>query len=271
MLQVACSIVVYKNKWEELNKAIQSFLQTKMFVKLYLIDNSPTDDLKYLINKLSDPRVEYVYVNKNIGFGAGHNIALSHSMNIATYHLILNPDVWYKPKQLEILYKYMEERSDVGIACPKVYYNDGNLQYLCRMLPSPFDFFVRRFLPKSIYAIFEDKFDKYEFKHKSYEEEMEVPFLSGCFMLIRNEAIRQIGFFDEKFFMYCEDIDMTRRISVYYKTIYYPKAQIYHGYAKESTKNFKLWWISLQSAIYYFNKWGWFYDKERFVKNKKSL
>ena len=78
-------------------------------------------------------------------------------------------------------------------------------------------------------------------------------------------------FFDKNFFMYCEDFDLMRRIHKVAKTIYYPKVTIIHDHAKASYKSKKMLMAHIKSAIHYFNKWGWLFDKERRQMNKKIL
>ncbi|MCR5765459.1 MAG: glycosyltransferase family 2 protein, partial [Treponema sp.] len=70
-------------------------------------------------------------------------------------------------------------------------------------------------------------------------------------------------FFDDRYFMYCEDFDLIRRIHRVAKTVYYPNVTIVHDHAKESYKNKKMLMIHIKSAIKYFNKFGWIFDKER--------
>lgn len=90
-------------------------------------------------------------------------------------------------------------------------------------------------------------------------------------MFLRTNILKKVGLFDEKFFMYLEDTDLTRRIHKVAKTIYFPYVHIYHEYGKGSYKNFKLLYYHIDSAIKYFNKWGWFFDKERDFINKTTL
>lgn len=92
---------------------------------------------------------------------------------------------------------------------------------------------------------------------------MDVPYLSGCFMFLRREVIREIGVFDEGIFMYGEDTDLNRRIFQHYRTVYFPEITIIHDFEKGSHKNLRLFWIHVKAAVYYLNKWGWFFDKER--------
>lgn len=94
-----------------------------------------------------------------------------------------------------------------------------------------------------------------------------VPTLSGCFLIIKSSILLKLGGFDERYFMYMEDVDLVRRIGASFDTIYYPSVHVVHAYEKGSYKNFKLLRYHLLSAILYFNKWGWVFDKERSTRN----
>ena len=100
---------------------------------------------------------------------------------------------------------------------------------------------------------------------------MEVPSLSGCFMFMRCSVLKQVGGFDERYFMYAEDLDLCRRIGEVSKTIFYPKVSIIHEYGKGSYKNKKLLKYHIISVIKYFNKWGWFWDSKRRYKNQECV
>jgi len=265
------SIVLYKNKLQQLINTIQNILKSNFIKKLYLIDNSPTDELRGL-HHLSK-QIEYKFNNTNLGFGKAHNIAIKKSIdeNIK-YHLVLNPDIYFEEGVLEELYDFMEKNPDVGLVMPKVLYPDGKIQYLCKLLPTPFDLFGRRFLNKGpLKKYIEKRNEIYELRFTGYNKIMEVPYLSGCFMFIRTEVLKKVDLFDERFFMYLEDTDLSRRIHRVAKTIYYPYVHIYHEHQKGSYKNLKLLKIHIESAIKYFNKWGWFNDPERDIINRKTL
>ena len=92
---------------------------------------------------------------------------------------------------------------------------------------------------------------------------MNVPYLSGCFMFFRMSALKEVGTFDEHFFMYAEDIDITRRMHQKYETLYYPSVTIYHTFTRGSRKSLRLLRIHIVNIIMYFNKWGWWRDEER--------
>ncbi|MFA4957721.1 MAG: glycosyltransferase family 2 protein [Candidatus Methanoperedens sp.] len=257
---ITASIVTCRNDLKILQKAINSFLDTELSVRLIVVDNSPNDEIRQICN---DNRIEYVFNNANIGFGAGHNIAIQRIQELSKYHLVLNPDIYFSRGNLEKLYNFMENNNDVGLVMPKILYPDGSLQYLCKKLPTPFDLILRRFIPSFLKPLFRKRLDSFEFKDKDYNKIMSVPGLSGCFMFIRTSGFKEIGMFDERFFMYAEDTDLCRRIGNKYKTMYYPEAVIYHEFAKGSYKSTKLLIVHINSAIKYFNKWGWFSDKYR--------
>jgi GT2 family glycosyltransferase len=272
MIQINGSIVIYNNNVNQLTKVIKSFLDTTLSVRLYLIDNSSSNDLKYL-QEIDSHRIIYIYNKSNIGFGKAHNIALKKSMSEKVpYHLVLNPDVYFKKGVLEQLYEFMEINSDIGLVMPKVYYPNGKIQYLCKLLPTPLDLFGRRFFNfKPFKNLIEKRNEIYELRFTGYNKIMEVPYLSGCFMFIRTKILKKVGIFDEKFFMYLEDTDLSRRIHKESKTIYYPYVHIYHEYGKGSYKNKNLLRYHIDSTIKYFNKWGWFFDKDRKKINKQTL
>jgi len=271
MSQLNVSIVLYQNSLVQLKRAINSVLSTKLDVKLYLIDNSPADSLK-ILSELN-PRIVYIFNNANLGFGKAHNIAIKETLKEGVpFHLIMNPDIYFDKGVLEELYSFIEKNKDIGLVMPKVLYPDGRIQYLCKLLPTPWDLLGRRFLSKSLFKKYIEKRNEiYELRFTGYNKIMEVPYLSGCFMFIRTEVLKKVGLFDERFFMYLEDTDLSRRIHRVAKTIYYPYVHIYHEHQKGSYKNLKLLKIHIESAIKYFNKWGWFNDPERETINRKTL
>ena len=255
---LTASIVTYKNSPEILRKAIQSFLDTDLEVRLYMVDNSPDDDLNTLCD---DERIVYIFNNENLGFAKGHNIAIRQIQNESIFHLILNPDVYFEKGVLEELTAYLDKNREVGLISPKILYPDGTLQYSCRMIPTPFDMLIRRLGLLS--SLFSKRIAFQEFRFTGYTQLMEVPFFHGCFLMLRNDVFQKTGLLDERYFMYMEDLDFCRRVAKNQKVVFYPDVQIYHHYARASQKKLKALQRHLTSMIQYFNKWGWFNDKER--------
>lgn len=263
---ITASIVTYHHHINDIRKVTECVLSSSVSI-LYIIDNSSNDRLRELV-KISD-KIKYIH-SVNLGYGAGHNIAIRESMDIgATYHIVVNPDIYFENGVPEKLVSYMDKHPEVGLVMPQILYPNGELQYLCKLLPTPSDLLFRRFLPWKKYV--EMKNEKYELRFTNYSKEMEVPSLSGCFMFLRMNVLEKVGGFDERYFMYAEDLDLCRRIGQVSCTMYYPSVSICHEYAKGSYKNRKLLKYHINSIIKYFNKWGWIWDVDRKKINQKVL
>lgn len=263
MYLFTASIVTYNNKPELINQAIESFLNTSLPVQLYISDNSETSELKESL--LKDSRIQYEHNGANLGFGKAHNNIIDKVSELSKYHIILNPDIYYtNPNTLASIDNCFKEDSSVGAIMPKVVYPNGETQWVAKLLPTPVDLIARRFLPFLANKQFDLSFTGYSTK-------MNIPFISGCFMAVRTSILKEIGGFDDRYFMYCEDIDLSRRIHKSHQTILLPTVEVIHHHAQESYKSKKLLKIHIKSAIKYFNKWGWLWDSERRKFNKATL
>jgi len=263
---LSSSIVIYKNDPIVLRRTIESFLNTNLSVKLYIVDNSPTN---YLEQFCKGENIEYLFGKGNIGFGAAHNTILRQGRKLGKYHLVLNPDVYFSAGVLESLVDYMNINQDVGLVMPKILYPQGQVQYLPKLLPSPWSIIKRKLpIPKSLKNRI---VNNYELRFVDENKIIEVPIISGCFSLFRTTVFEKIGIYDDRFFMYFEDFDISRRVHKHFKTIYYPNVFVYHGYERGAQKSWRLFKIFLSSFVKYFNKWGWIADSERVVVNKLTL
>lgn len=274
MYDFTACIVTYNTNREDLSQIISCFQKTKLKFKLWISDNSEEDSLRSFINNFSDDRIEYIFNNSNNGFGSGHNVVLKKLMDNnfkekAEFHIILNADITFEENTIEKMVDYMRKNPEIGQIGPKIYESSGEVNKSCRLLPTPLNLIFRRFFPiKSIV----DKMDyNYEMRWCDYNSIMEVPILSGCLMFIRTDILKNVGMFDTRYFMYMEDYDLCRRIGQKYKVIFYPEVKIIHKHGKASYKTRKMMIAHINSAIKYFNKWGWFFDKERKTRNKECI
>jgi len=250
-ITITASIVLYNEDIDELSKAIDSFLKTPLSKRLYLIDNSPTNKLKTLANH---PDIECVFIGKNIGFGSGHNTVINRIKEKSKYHLILNPDVSFKPSVLPNLIKAIEKEEELVMIAPKVLFPNGEHQYTCRRYPSFFELFIRR---SGIFTrLFRSLIEKGEYKDRVLTKPFYPDFLQGCFMLFKKNDFLRIKGFDERYFLYMEDVDICKKIDALgKKKMYYPKEEIVHVHKKGSSKNIKLFIQHFLSSIQYFYKW----------------
>lgn len=261
---ITASIVTFYTKKDDLLHLINCVFESPIDF-LYIIDHTPEEGN---IEFNSSDRIRYLR-HENLGYGSGHNVAIRKAIELgATYHVVLNPDIYWDGDVIGELARYMDSNPDVGQVMPKVFYPDGRLQYLCKMCPSPMDLIFKRFLPG---RFTKKRLQRFQLRETGYDKIMNVPYLSGCFMFFRISALEKVGLFDERFFMYPEDIDITRRMHAEYKTIFYPAVSIVHAHTAASKTSKKMLKIHIVNMIKYFNKWGWIFDKQRNEFNRRLL
>jgi len=265
--KLTASIVLYKTNIAELEILISSLLLHIRAIKIYLVDNSPSDALKKLA---TNDKIVYIHNPSNPGFGAAHNIAITKAIQDSSkYHFIVNPDIYFEEDVMLPMVNYMENNADVGMLMPQILNTDGTVQHLPKLLPKPTDILWRKFKkPKNAYTRF---IANYELRFVPKDLIYNVPVLSGCFTLLNLAAVKEIGMYDDRYFMYFEDWDLSRRMHQKYKTVYFPHVSVYHGYESGANKSSKLFQIFIKSGINYFNKWGWFFDEEREKFNREAL
>ena len=240
-IQITATIVLYKENVQTLKATVNSFLEIPFSKKLYLIDNSPKNNLEHVFKH---PEIEFIFNNKNLGFGAAHNLVLE-KLN-SEYHLILNPDVTFKASIFKELILQLQQQKNVAMITPKVVYPNGENQVICRKNPTAKEMISRRI----------GLFKKNEYSEAKLSKSFNPEFIHGCFMLFKTAGFINLKGFDERYFLYLEDADICREIKKVGKEIlYYPKVQITHIHRKGSAKNIKLLTHHISSARKYFKKW----------------
>ena len=254
LLDCTASIVIYNNPPDMIRKVIESFLSCPLNLELHIVDNSPTDSLK---SSLVDFPVKYHFYGSNAGYGRGHNKAIEECLE-SKYHVIINPDIVISKTTIECLATFLDDNADIGMVCPKILNEDGSIQHLNKRYPTVFDLFNRRFIPKSLNYLIHRRMDKYEMKDIGYEDICDIECISGCFMFCRTEILKSVGCFDDRYFMYFEDFDLSRKLQqAGYRTVYYPHATVTHLWERASHKSIKMTWVFIVNMTRYFKKWGW--------------
>lgn len=253
---ITVSIVTYRTDLSVLGNTIKSLRNCSLPFELVIIDNTMDEGYFFKLHEYTNEHCIRSPANK--GYGFGHNLALKYLPN-APYHLILNPDVIIHNGCIEALVKMMGNSTEAGMLTPKILNRSGSLQLLNKHDPNVLDLLIRRFIPKKIQDSPKVRkyMDKYVMIDYGYDTSYEVPFASGCFMFFRREVLNKIGGFDENFFMYFEDADISRRARAVSKVTYCPEAVITHLWARHSHTNLQPTLFALQSAYKYFHKWGW--------------
>ena len=271
--KLTASIVLFNTPRLQIESVLKSVFDSACVETLYIIDNSPNDKWRILEKRSEEngvTKIRYIH-NENLGYGSSHNLAMHEAIeNESEYHVVLNPDIRFAPEVLLALIDFMDKNPDASYVLPKVVYPNGEIQYLCKLLPTPGDLIFRRFMPKTKWS--EKKNDRYCLKNFGYDKVINPPCLSGCFMLMRLSTLAENNiFFDDRFFMYFEDFDLIRRLHRVSKTLYFPGVQIIHDHQKESYKNRRMLLAHIKSAFKYFGKYGWWFDRERKEMNERVL
>ncbi|NJN47653.1 MAG: glycosyltransferase family 2 protein [Candidatus Competibacteraceae bacterium] len=231
-------------------------------VSLFLIDNTPGAQGQTVINNAltescsSAEHVDIVCGHGNIGYGAGHNLAITRTDT--QFHLILNPDVWLENASLYEALKFMAAYPEVGLLAPMVVDQQGARQFLCKRYPSVLDLLLRGFAPGLLRRLFRRRLDYYEMRDQIGDVVIwNVPLISGCFMLFRHPLLVGIQGFDAKFFLYFEDYDISLRTAKHARIAYVPAVRIVHFGGQAARKGWRHIGLFLRSAVTFFNRYGW--------------
>ncbi len=242
------SIVVY-NKPDDAFKTVESIVtNTEDNFTLYIVDNASPEKINRKLKPHFD--VNYIDLDKNLGFGKGHNQVLDKIDS--KYHFIINPDILIGPDTVDNICHFMDRNPEVAICCPKVLHPDGSTQYIAKRKPSLMALVARRihlpFLKKTE--------DKYLAKDMDQDKDFEVDFCTGCFTVIRTDIFKEIGGFDPDYFLYFEDADLTMKAKQKGKAWYVPYATVTHFWHRETAQSKKMFLLQLKSMFIYFGKWG---------------
>ncbi len=247
-IEISATIVLFNEDLKTLQATVDCFLQIPESKKLFLIDNSPENNHeKYFQNS----EIEYFFLGSNLGFGKAHNIVLNKIKTLSRFHLILNPDVIFEPKVITNLIKELESDSTVSMISPQVFYPNGDLQYTCRKAPTFLGLLYRKL------GVFKSKIFENEYRNQDISKPFYPEFIYGSFMLFNTIDFLNTDGFDTRYFLYMEDADICReQYDKGKRILYHPKVNIVHVHRRESSRNLKLFYFHLISAMKYFKKWG---------------
>ena len=202
--------------------------------EVFVVDNGSTDGSRELV-AAEFPAVRLLANERNVGFSRGNNQALR--LASGEFVLLLNPDAELAPGALRLMADYARRHWDVGVVGPRLLYPDGQVQSSRRRFPTRGVLFVestvlQRWVPNLGWL------RRYYVADRSADECQEVDWVVGACLLVRGEVVRQVGLFDERFFMYSEELDWCRRIRLAgWRVVYLPDAMVVHHEAKSSEQN----------------------------------
>lgn len=188
--------------------------------KILVVDNKSTNKSEEYIKGYikGKKNIHFIQTGKNLGFSGGNNVGMEWALkNGADYICLLNNDTTVEPDFLNILVDEMEKNEDIGISAGKImYYSNPNIIWS-----------AGGYINKSKCLGYHYGINCKD--SKEYSEKKEVTFLTGCLQLIKVDAIKSIGLYDEEYFLYMEDVDFCYRAKLKgYKIMYIPESKIYH-------------------------------------------
>lgn len=253
-MKVTGSIVTYNNE-ETIERCIGSVLQQAKAAsgadydfQLYVYDNGSTDNTLKIIQK-KFPSVRLIRDSYNRGFGAGHNALIKLARS--DYHFVINPDIYIDMDTIGTLTEYLEKHPEVGLVTPKILNTDGTEQYLPKYCPSVRHVIISKF-PGFHYLRRE-----YTRQDEGLNSPTEIAFCTGCFFGARTSYLKKMKGFSNRYFMYCEDADLSMRVlKDNKKIIFYPYVTAYHNWQRDNTGNIKGIFRFLRSLMVFFKKWG---------------
>ncbi len=238
--KVSACIVTY-NSADKIGLTVSSLKQhTKLDYKLFIFDNGSTDSTKEAV-LTADESAVFTENGENLGFGKANNLIIPHLDS--EYLAIINPDIRLSYDVLSQITEYMDLNPDIVLVTPKIVFPDGAEQVLPKLRPT-FKYLLARRTP-----FFKKAAKEYIMEGVEFTEPTEIGLCSGCFSVIRSEVFKALGGFDERFFMYMEDADLTLRAKEYGKTVFLPNASVIHEWERSSSKSLKYLMIHISSMI----------------------
>jgi GT2 family glycosyltransferase len=218
-----------------------------------VVDNCSADGSAEMV-EAEFPQVVLIRAHDNLGFAKANNLGIRRSRS--RYYALINSDVELLKDCLDEICRYMDQNPRVGLSGPRVLNSDLSIQASCRKFPSLWRnlceaTFLNYVFEKS--AFFSGERMLY-FAHDSIRR---VEVLSGCFWVVRHEALQPVGLLDERFFIYAEDIDWCRRFRVFgWEVVFYPGATaIHHSGASSKNASARFSKEQLKARFQYWNKY----------------
>lgn len=256
MDSVRLSIVILNYKTAGLVKQCLKGLKamhSNFSYEIIVVDNNSQDNIKLILDK-DFKDVKFIEAKRNKGFAAGNNLGIKQAQGRLI--MILNPDIAVLEGSLNKMMEFLEAHDNVGMVVPKLLNPDRSLQYSTwRFPPLLMPIYRRTFLGKTKPA--QKVLDWYLMKDKGHDKNQPIAWALGACMMIKREAIKDVGLFDERYFLYVEDTDWCRRFWLKGWQIYYVSdAKMIHYHMRESAERFfsKLNFIHLTSWLKYFWK-----------------
>jgi GT2 family glycosyltransferase len=236
MVNVSIVILNYKSKGLALNciRSIKEADLGDLKHEIIVVDNNSEDSIGKILN-WQYPEIKFIQNEKNLGMGGGNNAGIRQAQG--EYIVIVNPDILVFKDTFRKMYEYMEINKDIGVAGPKQYNPDKTVQNSCYRWYNLFTPLYRR-TPLGRFKFAQKDLGRFLMKDFDHKTIKEVDWLLGSFLFCRTKALKEVGLFDERFFLYFEDTDLCRRFwKKKWKVVYFPDSEVIHNHSRVSAQD----------------------------------
>lgn len=220
------AVIVNYNAKEVLRDCLNNLKKNDASLEVVVVDNNSPDGSSDMVSR-EFPGVTLLALKKNIGLAAGNNAGLKKTKG--EYVLFLGPDAFPEPGAIEKIVDYLEKNPDVGICVGKVSLRDGGLDKDShRGFPTPWAAFthfsgLEKLFPKS------KLFGRYFLGYKDLKKTHDIDLCTSHFMFCRKKIFKELGSWDENFFVYGEDVDLCWRVKkAGWRIMYLPEVKVLH-------------------------------------------
>lgn len=271
--KLSISLVHYRSDETSLAQTLHSCMNALYFARdkgmiekatLFFVENSRDPYAQRLLAKIRPHwpgDITVITPEKNLGFGAGHNLAiaqLSKESGPDSFHLILNPDVILEKNAISEAIRFMLKHAETACLSPFCIDLHGNKTYLCKRYPSVLILTARALFRHTRVRALQRMLADYEMRGITEDEPVEsVPIASGCFMFWRTQVLQELNGFDTGFFLYFEDFDLCLRLDKSQRISYVPQVGITHLGGNTFQKGLHHTYLFCRSAFRFFQKHGW--------------
>ena len=265
-IELSVSIVLYRSDINQLASTINhlriSAESAEIPLEVAIIDQSQrpsySHQIEHLCTRLSCKafKLSHRITSSNKGYGGGHNVALT--MGLGRYHLILNPDVELSKRAIKTALDCLSLRPDIALLAPLALDANDCESHIAKRYPTVLALFARAFWPAGLRRKVQSQLNHYEMRDLARHPPLQkIPLASGCCMFLRSSVLASIHGFDERYFMYFEDFDLTLRAASLGETVRHADVVIHHYGGNAAGKSFLHQYWFVRSAWLFFSKWGW--------------
>ncbi|SDB26665.1 hypothetical protein SAMN02910317_01321 [Ruminococcaceae bacterium FB2012] len=253
-MKYSVSIVTY-NSIDDIGEVLNCLQKSDIFqdIETFVIDNCSTDGtVDYVVKNY--PFVKVIKNKRNGGYGYGHNAAIGkiHSK----VHFIINPDIRFDTELIRKTGNFLLNSKSTVICTPEMVSENGDFVFPPKAQPKLHLIFARFFRKIRFFEKWRKEYSMHEKVMNNDGKPFNIDFCSGAFMAIKTKYYKKVKGFDDRYFLYYEDADLTRKLLKYGACKCVPSLSVIHEGKRAAYHSLKCSMIMISSMVKYFSKWG---------------